>query len=209
MLTPEDRRAIEGLFDRLEDVERNGPPRDEEAEALIAGKVAGQPGAPYYLAQTVLVQEQALKMAEERIEDLERRASQRRQSGGFLGGLFGDNGGDYEERRPAPAVNNRQSRGPWQQQDDGYGYNRGGGGFLAGAAQTALGVTSGILLGSAIASMFGAGSANAAEGGQDQGSDQNSDQGADQGGDDGGSDGGDFGGGDFGDGGGFDMGGDF
>jgi hypothetical protein len=208
MLTPEDRRAIEGLFERLEDVERNGPPRDEEAEALIAGKVARQPGAPYYLAQTVLVQEQALKMAEERIEDLERRASQRRQSGGFLGGLFGDNA-EYEERRP---VNNRQAqpRGPWQQQDDGYGYNRGGGGFLAGAAQTALGVTSGILLGSAIASMFGAGSATAAEGGQDQGSDQNSDQDSDQGGDDAGSDGGgDFGGGDFGDGGGFDMGGDF
>jgi uncharacterized protein len=207
MLTPEDRTAIESLFDRLEEVERNGPPRDQEAEALIGAKVVRQPGAPYYLAQTVLVQEHALKMAEERIEELERRASQRRQSGGFLGGLFGDNGSDYEERRP---VNNRpvQPRGPWQQQDDGY--NRGGGGFLAGAAQTALGVTSGILLGSAIASMFGAGSANAAEGGQDQGSDQNSDQGGDQGGEDAGPDGGgDFGGGDFGDGGGFDMGGDF
>ncbi len=200
MLTPDDRRAIEGLFDRLEDVERNGPPRDAEAEALIADKIAAQPGAPYYMAQTVLVQEQALRLAEERIEELERRAQQRRQSGGFLGGLFGDNGG-YDERAVANRdVREQQTRGPWQR-DQGYGY--GGGGFLAGAAQTALGVTGGILLGSAIGSLFSAGSATAAEPAPDQ-----QDSGQDQGTDDGG-DTGDFGGGDFGDGGGFDMGGDF
>ena len=53
----------------------------------------------------------------------------------------------------------RDDRGPWDRQQQGYG----GGGFLAGAAQTALGVAGGVLLGSAIASMFGAGSAQAAE----------------------------------------------
>jgi len=42
---------------------------------------------------------------------------------------------------------------------------RGAGGFLAGAAQTAMGVAGGVLLGNAIASLFGGGGeAHAAEG---------------------------------------------
>ena len=38
-----------------------------------------------------------------------------------------------------------------------------GGGFLAGAAQTAMGVAGGVLLGNAIAGMFGGSEAQAAE----------------------------------------------
>jgi hypothetical protein len=38
-----------------------------------------------------------------------------------------------------------------------------GGGFLAGAAQTAMGVAGGVLLGNAIAGMFGGDEAQAAE----------------------------------------------
>jgi uncharacterized protein len=200
MLTPEDQNAIDGLFERLAEVERQAPPRDPEAERLIDYKLGQQPGAPYYLAQTVLVQERALELAQQRIDDLERQVSQRR-SGGLFGGLFGDGA---EDNRPVPARRqNRDTRGPWERQQQGYGY--GGGGFLAGAAQTALGVTGGVLLGSAIASMFGAGAANAAEQPVD---DQPADDGGDAGsdGDAGGGfgdDGGDLGGGDF------DMGGDF
>ena len=48
--------------------------------------------------------------------------------------------------------------GPWGQQ----GGQQRGGGFLAGAAQTAMGVAGGVLLGNAIAGMF-AGDANAAD----------------------------------------------
>ena len=193
MLTPEDRQAIDGLFDKLAEVERRGPPRDADAERLIDAKIGNQPAAPYYLAQTVIVQQQALEMAEKRIEDLERQAAENRR-GGLFGGLFGDD--DQERGRGRRQY--RDDRGPWNQSQQGYGY--GGGGFLAGAAQTALGVAGGVLLGSAIASMFGAGSAQAAEAPAD---DQSSadDTGSDSG--DSGGDGGDFGGGDF------DMGGDF
>jgi hypothetical protein len=182
MLTPEDRNAIDGLFQRLAEVERTGPPRDPEAERLIDQKIGRQPSAPYYLAQTVVVQEQALALAQQRIEELERQAQSR---GGLFGGLFGD----AEDERTAPRRRQyRDDRGPWQQQ--GYG-----GGFLAGAAQTALGVTGGILLGSAIAGMFGAGAANAAEPPTDQPQDDPGESGGE-----------DFGGGDFGD---FGGGGDF
>jgi len=202
MLTPEDRQAIDGLFDKLAEVERGGPPRDAEAEQLIDAKIGQQPSAPYYLAQTVVVQQQALEMAEQRIEELERQATQNRR-GGLFGGLFGDGAEDQQQQRQVGRRQYRDDRGPWNQPQQGYGY--GGGGFLAGAAQTALGVAGGVLLGSAIAGMFGAGSAQAAEA---PANDQSS---ADDGGnDDAGSDTGDSGdfGGDAG-GGDFDMGGDF
>jgi len=151
MPTSQDQQAIDSLFDRIEHVARDSAPRDADAEKMIQERLRQYPPAPYYMAQTILVQEQALRQAQERIEQLE--ASQR-PSGGFLGGLFG---GEEPQRTPA------RSRGPWdrQQQDD---FNRRGvgGGFLAGAAQTALGITGGVLLGSAIAGMF-AGGAQAEE----------------------------------------------
>ncbi len=161
MLSPEDRQAIESLFERLAAVERRSGPREAEAEALIRDLMAHQPGAAYYLAQTVLVQETALTDARERIRELERAA-------------------DVARDRP----------GPWDR--DAAPPVRRGGGFLAGAAQTALGVTGGLLLGSAIASLFG-GSAEAGEAEPAQE-------------DDGGWDGGDD---DWGDGGDFDLGGGF
>jgi hypothetical protein len=189
MLTPEDRNAIDGLFERLAEVERTAPPRDPEAERLIDQKIGQQPAAPYYLAQTVVVQEQALALAQQRIEELEGQVQ--RRGGGLFGGLFGDG---EDERRVPQRRQYRDDRGPWQQQ--GYG----GGGFLAGAAQTALGVTGGVLLGSAIAGMFTAGAANAAEPPADQPQDDSGDAGGEDFG------GEDFGGGDFGD---FGGGGDF
>lgn len=183
MPNQQDQQAIDGLFDRIEDVARNSQPRDRDAEALIQQRLREFAPAPYYMAQTILIQEQALQQAQARIEQLE--ASQR-PSGGFLGGLFGD---AAPQSRPAA-----RSRGPWdRQQQDNYDGRRGqGGGFLAGAAQTAMGVAGGVLLGSAIAGML-TGGANAEEyGGGDAAADQDIDAGGD-----------DFGGGDF------DIGGDF
>ena len=128
--------------------------------------------------------------------ELDRRQS---RSGGLLGGLFGESDRNNSRRpyQPQPPVNNQGAynqggygaRGPWGQQ--------GGGGFLAGAAQTALGVTGGVLLGSAIAGMVGgafAGEHDAADQPEDVPEDTGGDLG-DSGGDFG--DGGDFGGGEF------------
>ena len=194
MLNPEDRRAIEGLFHRLAEVESRTPERDPEAQELIDREVARQPGAPYYMAQTVLVQEHALEVAERRIHELEQQLAQRGR-GGLFGGLFDD--GRTQQNRTERQV--QPARGPWDRPED---TRRGqGGGFLAGAAQTAVGVAGGVLLGSAIGSLLGAGGAQAAEQPADQPAEPEN-PGADN---DGGDDWGDFGG----DGGGFDMGGDF
>jgi hypothetical protein len=183
MLTREDRNAIDGLFERLKEAERRGGPRDAEAEAYIRSKIAAHPSAPYYLAQTVVVQQEALKEAERRMADLER------------------NGRQIEQRRGPwdrePAYDDRR------QQAGGFG----GGGFLAGAAQTALGVAGGVMLGSLIGSIFSSGAANASEFDSSTAEDRSTDS-SDPGADTGGDDGGGFDGGGF-DGGGFDMGGDF
>lgn len=184
MLTREDRNAIDGLFDRLREAEHRGGPRDAEAEAYIQHKMAAQRGAAYYLAQTVVVQQEALKEAERRIDELER------------------NGRQVAQRR-----------GPWDRdpvQDDRRQYGGGafgGGGFLAGAAQTALGVAGGMMLGSLIGSIFTSGAANAGEFDNSTAND-GATEGSDPGADTGFEDGGGFDGGGF-DGGGFDMGGDF
>lgn len=184
MLNPEDRRAIEGLFDRLAEAEQRAPQRDREAEDLIRAEIGRLPNAPYYMAQTIVVQQQGLEAAEARINELEAKLRERegpRQRSPW--DRSADNGDD-----------------PRQQRGGGFG----GGGFLGGAMQTALGVAGGVLLGSAIGSLFGAGAAHAGDNsGSDQGNDQQ-DQGHDQGSDAGQDSGGDdFGGGDF------DMGGDF
>jgi hypothetical protein len=67
-----DRQAIDSLFERLANVERQLSPRDADAESFIGEQIARQPHAPYYMAQTIVVQEQALNAAQARIEQLER-----------------------------------------------------------------------------------------------------------------------------------------
>ena len=79
----EERELITGLFGRLQPFESQ--PRDGEADALIKDFAARQPAAPYLLVQTVLVQEQALKAAQERIAELEARAGAAPAASGFLG----------------------------------------------------------------------------------------------------------------------------
>lgn len=150
-----DKAAIDGLFDRLRQAETASGLRDAEAEAHIRETLTRQPAAPYYMAQAVLVQEQALNALNARVEDLERELANRPAGGGFLGGLFG---------APKPAEQSPMYRRPgapmaanmnqFQQAPRG--------GFLAGALQTAAGVAGGVVLGNLIAGMF-TGDAQAAE----------------------------------------------
>ncbi|WP_082461164.1 DUF2076 family protein [Devosia sp. Leaf64] len=170
MLRQEDERAIEDLFERLRNVERNSAARDADAEQLIRQRLAENPTAAYFMAQTIIVQEAALREAQQKIEQLESKQSQ----GGFPGGIFG---GD----RPAQAQTSQG--GPWGRSDDprdDLRRSRGNGGFLAGAAQTALGVTGGLLLGSMLTGLF-TGDAQAGEAPPPE--DAPEDQGYDDGGD--------------------------
>ena len=132
-----DRQAIDELFTRLAQVERQAPPRDGEAEAHIRRRMGESPGGPYHMAQTIVAQDAALREAERRLAALEADlAEARAQGGGFLSGLFGDDRPRHAQPGTAPAPAGA--------------VRSGGSGFLAGAAQTAAGVTGGILLAQAV-----------------------------------------------------------
>ena len=148
----QDRQAIERLFEKLANVERQSPPRDAVAEDFIGEQLARQPHAPYYMAQTIVVQEQALNAAQARIEELESEIGSRRR-GGLVSVIFGDRSEPSRSTGSVPRVG-RSQPAPLA---------RGGEGFLAGAAQTAMGVAGGVLLGNMIAGMFGSDKAQAAE----------------------------------------------
>jgi uncharacterized protein len=199
---------IQNLFGKLAEAERSAPPRDGEADRFISDSVSRQPAAPYYMAQTIIIQEQALEAAQARIQDLEAQASRPQGSGGFFGSLFG---GSAQAPRQQPAAYNRQpgygqaaapqASGAWNRgaQPGGYGQQpgamapagRGGGGFMAGAAQTAMGVAGGVVLGSMLSDMmFGDDPAAAVEGAVADAGTAAEEQVADMGGED-------FGGGDF------------
>lgn len=157
-MQPEERDLIVGLFGRLKPFEAQ--PRDPEADRLIGSAIAGQPGAPYLLVQTVLVQEQALKAAQDRIAELEAKAGAApAPAPGFLASApkIGPWGRASVPSTPAP-----QPVAPAQAP------LAGGGGFLRQALTTAAGVAGGALLFDGIRNMlghnpgpFGASSANA------------------------------------------------
>jgi hypothetical protein len=93
------------------------------------------------MAQTVVVQEHALNAAQSRIAELEAEltaARQASQGGGFLPGLFG---GSPASHRTGQPLQPQRPQGAL-------------GGFLAGAAQTAMGVAGGMLLANVVTGMF-------------------------------------------------------
>ena len=111
-MSPEERQLLAGLFDRIRNA--SAQPRDREAETFINDAVRTQPYAPYLLAQTVIVQDQALRAANDRLQELEGRLQELEQQGtkpqgGFLGGLFG--GGGVSSAAPRPGVSSQS--GPW------------------------------------------------------------------------------------------------
>src|SRR5882757_10245987 len=83
-MTPQERQLIDDLFDRLTKLEN--APRDPEALSAIMQGLRSAPNAVYALVQTALVQDEALKHAHERIQELEAAngPQQQGQSGGFL-----------------------------------------------------------------------------------------------------------------------------
>lgn len=160
-MNAEDRAAIESVFTRIQEVERQGAPRDNEAERLIQERLQSQPQSAYYLAQTVLVQQEALRNAQQRIQQLETRSPGSSSQAGLSSTGFG--------RSAAPASSTPAAKPPasgFGRNESGFGRNAagaGGGGFLAGAMQTALGVAGGMMLGNMLGGLFGGGEAHASE----------------------------------------------
>ncbi len=147
-----ERQVIDELFGRIQQVETASGPRDRAAEAHIQSLIQQQPAAPYYMAQAIVIQEQALVAANARIEDLQRQLETRPAAGGFLSSLFG--GGAAATSAPAVPAKAMTGYDPRVARYADPRFRQGQGGFLGGAMQTAMGVAGGLLLGSALASLF-------------------------------------------------------
>lgn len=86
---------------RLRQAEGQSGARDADAAALIAQHVARQPAAPYYMAQAIVVQQDALAEAQMKIQELERQLEER-PAGGLPGRAvrrWSGDGGDARRRR--------------------------------------------------------------------------------------------------------------
>lgn len=151
----QERDLISGLFGRIQQFESQ--PRDREAEALISSLVARQPAAPYLLVQTVLVQEQALKAAQERIAELEAKANAApAAAASFLGSApkVSPWGAQAAGAPSAPRSSVPSTRSPLQAAVAPAAAPAGGS-FLRTAMATAAGVAGGALLFEGIRSMMG------------------------------------------------------
>jgi uncharacterized protein len=170
-MTPQERKLIDELFDRLASLERN--PRDPDAVRAINEGLQRAPNALYPLVQTTLVQDEALKRADARIRELEQelelQPGEPVKQPGFLDGmrdaLLGKPQGSVPTVRPGAA----RAASPWGNtaaqpgyatQPGGYGAppqapGSVGGSFLGTAAATAAGVVGGALLMNSFRGMFG------------------------------------------------------
>jgi hypothetical protein len=140
-MTPQERQLVEQLFDKLATLERE--PRDADAERAIREGLARAPNAVYALVQTALVQDEALRRANARIEEMEAAmGGEERQEGGFLDKLRNTMFGP-DQRRGAGSVpsvrpgetdwrDERWSSGPPMGAPTGYGYGQGPGGPMSG-----------------------------------------------------------------------------
>ena len=168
-MTPQEAELVDELFNRL--VQLETVQRDPEAERLIADSLRRAPHAVYALVQTVLVQDEALKRANARIEELQVQtsaaAAPEQRPASFLDSMREALGGraPHGSVPSVRAAGANQSQG--QQSQPGYprqmplsGYPGApgfgsGGSFLGTAASAAAGVIGGSLLLDGIRSMFG------------------------------------------------------
>ncbi|WLH29361.1 DUF2076 domain-containing protein [Pseudomonas canadensis] len=178
-MNSEEQTLIDGLFSRLQQAETDSAPRDAQAEARIKEHMTRQPAAGYYMTQSILVQEHALKSLDaqnkqqaqqiQQLQDELQRAKSAQpapaSSGGFLSSIFG--GGGSRDQPPAQSAP-PSSGGGWReparpgfsQPAPQQNYQQPapaapvGSGFLGGAMKTAAGVAGGVLLAEGISSLF-------------------------------------------------------
>ncbi|MGY2320646.1 DUF2076 domain-containing protein [Pseudomonas azotoformans] len=178
-MNSEEQTLIDGLFSRLQQAETDSAPRDAQAEARIKEHMTRQPAAGYYMTQSILVQEHALKSLDaqnkqqaqqiQQLQDELQRAKSAQpapaSSGGFLSSIFGGGGSrDSQATQSAPPSSGGGWREParpgFSQPAPQQNYQQPapaapvGSGFLGGAMKTAAGVAGGVLLAEGISSLF-------------------------------------------------------
>jgi len=166
----EEKKLIENLFNRLKKTELNSSERDEPADNLIQKLVQKQPASSYYMAQTILIQETAIKKMSMKIEELKEKIKtlnieESNKKPSFLSSFF--------KKNPTASATSRDDK-IWQKKENFLQKNSHSnstaspmqqtlpvtnsgsstGGFLSSALQTATGVAGGMILGNMLMNVF-------------------------------------------------------
>lgn len=155
-----EKKLIKNLFSRLKDIELKNVKIDQEVNILIKDIIKKQCNAPYYMTQTILIQESAIQSLYNKInklkkiiKDNKKEINFKNKSNGFLSGLFNNkkkiqkddlNTKDYLNK---DIENNNLNKCV-------YSSNNGNGGFLKNALQTAIGVAGGVVSANMLMNLF-------------------------------------------------------
>ncbi|QCI20918.1 DUF2076 domain-containing protein [Buchnera aphidicola (Hyperomyzus lactucae)] len=170
----EEKNLIENLFHRLKSTELNSSEKDISADELIQKLVKKQPSSSYYMAQTILIQETAIKKMSAKIEELKKRINilnnieGQNKKPSFLSNFFKKN----SDTQKVSHDNNL-----WKYKENPSNLNNSihphtmssttqtlpaannsissrSSGFLSNALQTATGVAGGMILGNMLMNVF-------------------------------------------------------
>ncbi|XBC38341.1 MAG: DUF2076 family protein [Buchnera aphidicola (Floraphis choui)] len=167
-----EKQLIESLFSRLHKTEIESSDRDNVAEKLIKDLLEKYPNSPYYMAQTILIQETAIKKLNEQISLLDSKSDKNQKdkkdtsSTGFLSSLFGskktqnvlDSHSNNTLNKPYNKIQDSNvSSFPSQVHSSAIpqsGTINNTNGFLSGALQTAAGVAGGVVMANMLMNLF-------------------------------------------------------
>lgn len=163
----EEKKLIENLFHRLKNTELNSSERDSEANSLIQNLVKQQPYSSYYMAQTILIQETAIKKLSLKVEELTNKISslnlnKTNKKPSFLSSFFKKeptssetlNNDIWKKNQNIPGSYNSVSSSSPNFSGNGNSSSSNSNGFLKNALQTATGVAGGMILGNMLMNIF-------------------------------------------------------
>ncbi|XBC44532.1 MAG: DUF2076 domain-containing protein [Buchnera aphidicola (Schlechtendalia peitan)] len=167
----DEKQLIENLFVRLYQTEIKTGERDSIAEKLIKDLLEKYPNSPYYMAQTILIQETAIKKLNEKISTsdstlVKDQDNEKKSSSSFLSNLFGSkkahstadlSAGNNMNQLYSPSQNaslNSSSSYTRSGSVPTVGASNNTSSFLSGALQTATGVAGGVVMANALMNLF-------------------------------------------------------
>jgi len=150
-MTPDEKKMIGELFERIAKNQESADRKDREAEAFIRDAVQRDAGAAYTLTQMALVQEHALKLADARIRELEAKlgpAADAPAKSSFLDGLLPTSPWARKSSVPATGAGGQPMLRPGMFGQNGRAQAAApqSGSFLRSAFATAAGVAGGLML---------------------------------------------------------------
>ncbi|CAL4319933.1 Putative uncharacterized protein Yba2 [Buchnera aphidicola (Chaitophorus sp. 3695)] len=163
----QEKKLIKDLFKKLNLAEKNSSFKDLEAENFIQKNLKKQPNVIYYMIQTILVQEVAIKKLNNIIKKLENELKTSTPSTSSKKSFLSDLISKYIPNESNEAKNfnstsrtnhsyyNKNDR-PLNQSNENINTSMSGGSssFLTNALQTAVGVTGGIVAGNMLLNLF-------------------------------------------------------